>query len=165
MNKSLMVGLISIALLSSPVTAMADQHGWGNYQGSHQYSPQRSSAPQWNDHNERNNHNDWNNRNQRNNHNDWNNHNAYQWNNRSPSDWGSPPRYNYGGRYNQRVIYSVGGRLPDHYRTQYYYVSNWRGYNLQPPPYGYGWVNVDGDFILVALATGVIAQVLLNNGY
>ena len=159
MNKSLMVGLISIALLSSPVTAMADQHGWGNYQGSHQYSQQRSSAPQWNDHNDRNNHNDWNNRNER------NNHNAYQWNNRSSSGWGSPPRYNYGGRYNQRVIYSVGGRLPDHYRTQYYYVNNWRGYNLQPPPYGYGWVNVDGDFILVALATGVIAQVLLNNGY
>lgn len=141
MNKSLMVGLVSIALLSSPVTAMADQHGWGNHQGAHQYSQQRSSAPQWN------------------------NHNAYQWNNRSPSGWGSPPRYNYGGRYNQRVIYSVGGRLPDYYRTQYYYVNNWRGYHLQQPPYGYGWVNVDGDFILVALATGLITQVLLNNGY
>ena len=170
MNKSLMVVLVSIALSSSPVTAMADQQGWGNDQGSDPYSQQRSSAAQWNNHHER------------------NNRNAYQWNNHSSSGLRSAaqnnfghgddqrryfyghynyyqPNMNNGNRYHHRAIYRVGGRLPEHYRSQYYYVNNWRSYHLQPPPYDYGWVNVDGDFILVALATGLIAEVILNNGY
>ena len=31
------------------------------------------------------------------------------------------------------------------------------------PPRGYHWVNVNGDFVLAAVATGVIADLLLSN--
>ena len=54
-----------------------------------------------------------------------------------------------------------GDRLPPDYRGPKYVVDDWRGYELQPPPAGYQWVQVNGDFVLAAIATGVIASVLL----
>jgi len=35
-------------------------------------------------------------------------------------------------------------------------------YHLRPPPRGYEWVNNNGQFILLAIGTGVIADILLN---
>jgi Ni/Co efflux regulator RcnB len=56
-----------------------------------------------------------------------------------------------------------GGYLPPQYRNRAYSVNDWRAYNgLYAPPYGYQWVNADGEFLLVALATGLIANALLN---
>lgn len=56
-----------------------------------------------------------------------------------------------------------GGYLPHQYRSNVYYVNNWQAYpGLYAPPYGQQWVNVDGQFLLVALATGLIANALLN---
>lgn len=58
-----------------------------------------------------------------------------------------------------------GEYLPVTYRAPGYYVNDWRayrGYNLYEPPRGYRWVRVNGDFILVAIATNVIAQILLG---
>ena len=50
-----------------------------------------------------------------------------------------------------------GGYLPSTYLRPNYYV-NWRSYpRLYAPPRGYQWVQVDGDFLLIALATGLIA--------
>ncbi len=62
--------------------------------------------------------------------------------------------------------YRRGEVLPWQYRQRPYYVSDWRAYpGLYAPPYGYQWVQDDGgDFILVALATGLIANLLIN-GY
>jgi Ni/Co efflux regulator RcnB len=54
-----------------------------------------------------------------------------------------------------------GERLPDEYRHGGY--VDWRAYNLQPPPAGYQWVNVDGDLVLVALASGLIADLIVNS--
>jgi Ni/Co efflux regulator RcnB len=56
-----------------------------------------------------------------------------------------------------------GGRLPDEYRDQRYYVSDWRSHHLSAPPRGYQWVQTGSDFVLVAVATGVIASVLLGH--
>ena len=56
-----------------------------------------------------------------------------------------------------------GGRLPASYRDHRYVVSDWRGHHLSPPPRGYHWVQVNGDFVLAAVATGVIADMLLSN--
>ena len=56
-----------------------------------------------------------------------------------------------------------GDRLPDSYRDKHYEVSDWRSHHLSAPPSGYHWVNVNGDFVLAAVATGVIADMLLNN--
>lgn len=56
-----------------------------------------------------------------------------------------------------------GGRLPMEYRHRNYVVDDWRGHHLSAPPRGYHWVQVGGDYVLVAIATGVILQLLLNN--
>ena len=56
-----------------------------------------------------------------------------------------------------------GDRLPDQYRGRQYVVDDWRGHHLSAPPRGYHWVQSGGDYILVAVATGIIMQLLLNN--
>ena len=56
-----------------------------------------------------------------------------------------------------------GTRLPPEYRTRHYIVEDWRGHRLSAPPPGYYWVQSGSDYLLVAIATGVIAQLLLNN--
>jgi Ni/Co efflux regulator RcnB len=44
-----------------------------------------------------------------------------------------------------------------------YVVSDWRGHHLRPPPRGYYWVQVGADYLLVAIATGIIEQLMLGN--
>ena len=62
-----------------------------------------------------------------------------------------PPRWARGGRY-----------YGDGYRPTYV-VSNYRGYGLRAPPRGYYWRRSDvGDFLLVAAATGIIADLILH---
>jgi Ni/Co efflux regulator RcnB len=56
-----------------------------------------------------------------------------------------------------------GDRLPGEYRSRQYVVDDWRGHRLSAPPRGYHWVQTGGDYVLVAIATGVILQLLLNN--
>ena len=56
-----------------------------------------------------------------------------------------------------------GDRLPDSYRANQYVVNDWQSHHLRQPPAGYHWVNVNGDFVLAAIATGVITDMLLNN--
>lgn len=62
----------------------------------------------------------------------------------------------YGHRWNR------GDRLPPEYRDRQYIVNDWRGHNLSAPPRGYQWVQNGSDYLLVALATGLIAQLLSN---
>jgi len=56
-----------------------------------------------------------------------------------------------------------GDRLPSEYRNRQYVVDDWRGHHLSAPPRGYHWVQTGGDYVLVAITTGVILQLLLNN--
>jgi Ni/Co efflux regulator RcnB len=53
-----------------------------------------------------------------------------------------------------------GGRVPPEFRGGNYVVNDWRAYRLQPPPRGYQWVGVGGDFVLVAISTGVIVNII-----
>jgi Ni/Co efflux regulator RcnB len=65
-----------------------------------------------------------------------------------------PPRWVRGGR-----IYGPG-------YGPTYVVSDYRGYGLRYPPRGYGWRRDDhGHFLLVALATGVIADLVFHGGH
>lgn len=91
-----------------------------------------------------------------------------------------PPQYSQRGQYDQRGQYSQyreqgqsgahapqyrrGDHLPYQFRQRQYYVNDWRAHSLYAPPYGYQWVQADdsGDFLLVALASGLIANLLLN---
>ena len=56
-----------------------------------------------------------------------------------------------------------GDRLPSQYRSRHYVVEDWRGHRLSAPPRGYHWVQTGGDYVLVAITTGIILQLLLNN--
>lgn len=53
-----------------------------------------------------------------------------------------------------------GGRVPSEYRGRNYVVDDWRGHHLNAPPRGYQWVGVGGDYVLAAVATGLIAQII-----
>jgi Ni/Co efflux regulator RcnB len=41
-------------------------------------------------------------------------------------------------------------------------VEDWRAYQLSAPPRGYHWVQTGGDFVLIAIATGIIASIFLG---
>jgi Ni/Co efflux regulator RcnB len=56
-----------------------------------------------------------------------------------------------------------GQRLSQEYRGNRYVVSDWRARHLSAPPRGHHWVRAGNDYVLAAIATGVIAQVLLSN--
>lgn len=56
-----------------------------------------------------------------------------------------------------------GGRLHKEYRHDRYVVNDWRGRHLSAPPRGYHWVQTGNDYVLAAIATGLIAQVLFAN--
>lgn len=56
-----------------------------------------------------------------------------------------------------------GQRLDRVYRDNRYVVNDWRARHLSAPPRGHHWVRVGNDYVLAAIATGLIAQVLLSN--
>ena len=58
--------------------------------------------------------------------------------------------------------YYRGDRLPNDYRARQYVVDDWRGHGLRSPPRGYHWVQTGGDYVLVAITTGVILELLHN---
>lgn len=75
--------------------------------------------------------------------------------------------YGYQGQYQRGAGpnhgYYRGGRLPMEYRSRQYVVDDWRGHRLYAPPRGYQWVQTGGDYVLVAIATGIILQLMLSN--
>lgn len=56
-----------------------------------------------------------------------------------------------------------GNRLPAEYRNRKHVVNDWRARRLSAPPRGHQWVKVDNDYVLMAAATGLIAQIILGN--
>jgi Ni/Co efflux regulator RcnB len=59
--------------------------------------------------------------------------------------------------------YRRGGYIPEEYRDHRYVVEEWREYRLPPPPRDYQWVRSDnGQFLLVAMASGIIANIVIN---
>lgn len=68
------------------------------------------------------------------------------------------------GGWRHESWYHRGGYVPAQYRDRRYVVSDWRSYRLREPPRGYEWVRSDdGDFLLVAAATGAITDLILNS--
>ncbi len=70
------------------------------------------------------------------------------------------PVYYYGARGPE---FRRGGYIPREYRNRQYVVNDYRAYRLAPPPRGQQWVQVGGDYVLIAIATGLIANIVLNH--
>lgn len=76
---------------------------------------------------------------------------------------GPPPHSNAGGRgAGPRHDIYRGARLPTYYRTPHYVVQDWRYHRLPAPPRGHYWVQVGADYLLVAIATGIVVQLMLG---
>jgi Ni/Co efflux regulator RcnB len=56
-----------------------------------------------------------------------------------------------------------GGHLPSSYYNRSYFVQDYRRHNLPPPPHHHQWVQVGADYVLVAIATGIIANIIVNH--
>lgn len=55
-----------------------------------------------------------------------------------------------------------GDRLPPGYRSSRYVVKDWHRHGLKRPARGHEWVSVGRDYLLIATATGLIAQAMLS---
>ena len=67
------------------------------------------------------------------------------------------PEYNARGPEFHR-----GGYISHEYRSRAYEVD-YREHHLSRPPQGHRWVQVGADYVLIAIATGVIASIILNH--
>jgi Ni/Co efflux regulator RcnB len=65
-----------------------------------------------------------------------------------------PPRYGYAPGY----VWRRGAYLPPSYGGVY--ISNYRAYGLRAPPRGYRWRRVGDDYLLTAIATGLIFDIV-----
>lgn len=60
--------------------------------------------------------------------------------------------------------YERGHRYYNYYAGPTYVVRDYDRYRVRYPPHGYHWVRDDrGNLILVAIATGIITDLLLNH--
>jgi len=87
-------------------------------------------------------------------------HNQY----RQHNQYGQYDHYRRDGQWAARSHrFQRGEQVPYQYRQRQYYVNDWRSHQLYAPPHGYQWVQADdGDYLLMALATGLIVNLMLN---
>ena len=86
--------------------------------------------------------------------------NGYYYNNRW--SYGAPPAHYYGSPgfrpgYN---AWRRGGYLPPYYRGNGYVIRDYGYYRLRPPPRGYYWYRAGNDYVLAAIATGLIFDII-----
>jgi Ni/Co efflux regulator RcnB len=88
-------------------------------------------------------------------------HNGYYY--RNQWYYGPPPAAYYSDPYYRpgRMEWRRGGYLPPSYRG--HVVNDYHRYHLRPPPRGYAWRRVGDDYLLVAIATGLIYDIIANN--
>lgn len=82
------------------------------------------------------------------------------------------PYYGHGHHYGHGRYYGHAhhrwnyrwrrGRRMDRDAWRYAARVDWRRHHLRAPPRGYEWREVDGRYVLAAVATGLIADIILN---
>ena len=104
-------------------------------------------------------------------------HNGHSQNNGHGPDRGHDNRSDYRGKHARghdngrhegrgagpRHDFYKGSRISHEYRSRQYVVNDWRGHHLHAPPRGYQWVQTGPDYVLIAITTGIIAQIVLSN--
>jgi Ni/Co efflux regulator RcnB len=153
-TKTVISGLMAVCMMASaPAFAQRYDHGGDrNDRNDHVQRSDDGDRYQARGQNERR---DWNNRGDRHERNDGYGRNSYSQGNHGYGD--------YSRRDGYRQQYHRGGYLQSEYRGNRYVVNDWRQRRLSAPPRGYQWVQANNDYVLAAIATGLIAQVLLNN--
>ena len=73
-------------------------------------------------------------------------------------DYDQWPYYNARGPQFRR-----GGYIPREFRNRQYQVVDYYTYRLSAPPRDHQWVQVGADYVLIAIATGLIASIVLSN--
>ncbi|HET6603600.1 MAG TPA: RcnB family protein, partial [Xanthomonadaceae bacterium] len=69
----------------------------------------------------------------------------------------APPRAYTPPTDYRAIVFEPGMRLPSPYYREDYYIEHDR-YGLPPPPPRHRWVQVDDDVVLVAIASGLVAD-------
>jgi len=77
--------------------------------------------------------------------------------------WGNHVDWHRG--YGPERRFYIGQRLPLEYRERIYVVEDWRVHHLRRPPLGYYWVQSGPDYLLVAVATGLVASVIIDSSW
>jgi Ni/Co efflux regulator RcnB len=141
MHKKAIISAIAAIYMSTGGLAFA--------QGNSDHNRGKGERGEYNGQQERNNNNDRERQAKNDKHDDRDKHDKHD---KHHGERGAGPSHNY----------YKGERLPVEYRHQQYVVDDWRAHRLSSPPRGYHWVQTGGDYVLVAIATGVILQLLLN---
>jgi Ni/Co efflux regulator RcnB len=76
------------------------------------------------------------------------NHNAY--NNNHNASWSNHSDWRNHGHVSQND-WNRGSQV------------DWRAHHLHQPPSGYEWRQIDGRYVLAAVATGIIASIILSS--
>jgi Ni/Co efflux regulator RcnB len=158
--KRLILTLASIATIATPLVATSanaqsrDRHDdrWERHHDDDRWDRQ----DRWDDRRDyregrRHRHHSW----------DYNHHNGYYYNNQW--SYGPPPRVYYDQGYYQPGYnaWRRGSVLPTYYRNNY--VSDYGRYRLRAPPRGYAWYRAGDDYLLAAIATGLIYEIINGN--
>ncbi|KAA8995236.1 RcnB family protein [Affinibrenneria salicis] len=56
-----------------------------------------------------------------------------------------------------------GKAAPQRYRGDSYRVNDWRARGLRQPPAGQYWAYIDGNYVLMAAATGIITSIIIHS--
>ena len=156
--------ILAGGLLLAATAAMADPPQWRGQGGQHGQDQQQDGHGKHGNHDRRN----YDNRRYRSDRNDRSDRYEYDRSRYVHDDRGMRDhrgRYYVGhDRGRHEGWYKRGGYLPPQYRESRYYVTDWRAHRLYAPPRGYHWVRSDNDeFLLVAIATGIITNIILSN--
>ncbi len=72
-------------------------------------------------------------------------------------------RHDNGNHYGQnKHKWARGERLDRRYYVDRTYYVDYRRHDLRAPPRGYQWVQVDDNYALIALTTGLIASIIAS---
>ncbi len=164
--KRLLLTIAAMAAVAGPMAmagqASAQDHGrWDRHdRGEHDRGDRWDHGDRWDRH-DNGRHRGWD-RDRWDRHDRWDDgrHNGYYYNNRW--SYGPPPAYYY-GRPGFRPGYSAwrrGGYLPPYYRGDTYVIRDYGRYRLRPPPRGYYWYRTGNDYVLAAIATGLIFDII-----
>ncbi|MDO8304326.1 RcnB family protein [Herminiimonas sp.] len=137
MNKKIIIATIMAISLTAGSSAYAQGHGHGNDRDRNSHG-QHDRSDRDDDHGKR--------YNQRDNH-------ARGHDNGRHNGRGAGPQHNF----------YKGERISSEYRHRQYVVNDWRGHRLSAPPRGYHWVQTGPDYVLIAITTGIIAQIIFSN--